>query len=184
MSLIQKQKKCPNCGYLQLEMIGPSEMKCPACGTLYSCPVEKNVPKLIMKKGKTDSLLFSICSSKIIGRGEKGCLDSELGYVKIMGENCGSPEENTRVRNPFVSHQHAKIIVREELIGEMQGEKLGTLYTKRICFIEDLNSTYGTAVNDRLLCSREQVQLRHNDKITLGAIPEAQESTIFIFKEE
>jgi len=184
MSWVEKKiPKCTKCGCEKFEKTGPAELKCTGCLTLYCFLGEKTIPKLIAKKGRIDSLPFSICSNKIIGRGDRESNDSKLGYVKIMGENNGSPEENTWVRNPCVSHKHAKIEVKEELMAENEGEKLVRLYTRRTCSIIDLGSSYGTAVNDRLLTSGEKTELHHNDKITLGVMREAI-PTIFIFKEE
>jgi len=107
-------------------------------------------------------LTYELGGSVVIGR-ERG-----FGYIKIRSELDESIEQNTYVRNPFVSKEHAKILVKKEFFSVSQGNTKKIVLKKK-CLVKDLKSKFGTMVNNVLLQPGELRELKNNDQIVLAA---------------
>ena len=185
LDLVVEKVECIKCGHNLADVISWDQtgfVKCPACGTPHRLVVQKTIPKLVTRKGNKDGSSITLCHNKIIGRGDPECSDSERGYIKVISDGDESLEENTWARNPFVSHRHAKIVVKEELEAERREEGLGRIFAKRVCYIKDLDSRTGTSVNDHILEHGELRKLHHNDRIVLA--PNSTMPTTLVFREE
>jgi pSer/pThr/pTyr-binding forkhead associated (FHA) protein len=136
-------------------------LKCMHCDAEYEYdPTIKVIPKLVFERGDRPPLGYELNGSVIIGR------ESGYGYIKIRSVIDESVEENTHIRNPFVSRVHARIDVKEEyLLPEGDTKKV---VVKKKCFIKDLGSRFGTTVNNVQLQPNELKELQHNAQIVLS----------------
>jgi len=177
LSIELKEIRCEKCGGNNFTLIRLADdfsiLECKFCHTRYEFRRLVAVfPRLIFERGMREPFVFELRESVSIGR------EPEHNYVLIRPEFGG--EQNTYIRNPYVSRNHVRIEVRDEYAIK------GTTITKKIyatkkCLIKDSGSSFGTTVNSKLLGPSEIKPLNHNDQITLS--PNSPMPLKILFKE-
>lgn len=169
--ILLKELECPVChsrGQFVLDKLGDKQiLKCKACPATFECFARmKTVPKLVFERGdrKPFSYELNINGNLIIGRDP-----DDYDYVKIRVEHVHDLHAgtNTYIRNPFISWQHAMIVIDEEY-KLVDKNDIGKIVVKKKCFIKDLGSTFGTSVNNVLLAPNKPRELKDNDQIILS----------------
>lgn len=176
--LRKRQAECEGCGApIPIPLTeNITVIECKHCGSLYEYdPTIPVMPKLVFERADRSPFEYELSGSIIIGR------ECDYGYVKIRSEIDESIEENTYVRNPFISKEHARIMVKKEYDFLSEGDTK-KIVVKKKCFVEDLESRFGTTVNNVLLKPTELKEVKHNDKIVLAATSDL--PILVIFKEE
>jgi len=177
LSIELREVVCKKCGGNEFILVSLTDtlsvLECKFCSTKYEYKqLVVRVPRLIFERRGRDLFEFKLDESVLIGR------ESEYNYVLVKPET--KNEENTYIRNPYISREHAKIEVREELVIRRVGKTEKNFAIKK-CLIKDLRSSYGTAVNSSLLKPAEAKPLSHNDHIVLS--PDSLMPLTIIFKE-
>lgn len=146
------------------------------CGIKYEyCPEIRVVPKLVFEEIGKSRFEYPVRGDLIIGR------RSGKGYVEIRSIKVDSVKGETRIRNPFISRDHCKITVKGQYdVLKKSGAR--NVVMKAKCFIEDLQTTWGTAVNGRLLRPDETRKLEPDAKVVLG--PKSSMPLTFFYKED
>lgn len=175
MVIKKKEIKCEECG-ARIPLEGNAgTLKCESCGTEYEYWSETRVvPKLVFERIDRSPFEYELKSNIIMGR------KSGKGYVEIRSVEVDSIRENTYIRNPFISRDHCKITVEQgyDILTKGGSRKV---VVKMKCLLEDLNSTWGTKVNDVLLKPDETRELKPNDIVVLA--PKSSLPLTFLYKE-
>ena len=175
MVIKKKEIKCEECG-ARIPLKGDGgTFKCESCSTKYEYwPETKVVHKLIFQRIDRSPFEYELRSNITMGR------ESGKGYVEIRSVDVDSIRENTHIRNPFISRDHCKITVEEgyNILTKADSRKI---VVKMRCLIEDLESTWGTKVNDVLLKPDETRELKNNDTVVLA--PKSSLPLKFLYKE-
>lgn len=175
MIVKEKQILCKECGQPIPLKENVAALKCRYCGTEYEySPEMRVITKLVFEKINRSPFEYELRGNVVIGR------DSGKGYVEIRSDEVGSLNENTYIRNPFISRDHCKITTEGQCIILTKGGSKRVVAKLR-CLIKDLDSMWGTMVNGVFAKPNEARELNPNDRVVLA--PKSDLPLIFVYKE-
>ena len=172
--LTRRDLVCNECGYQLLIENNSTHIMCEACDTKYECNLKTSIMSQFIFETHGKKHFYNIKRDTLIGR-------DDLGKVTICYAVDNSIKATLPIRTTYVSHHHAKIIVKKVIILR-EDNNVKHIISKLKCYLEDISKKNGIKVNNSWLVKNKPIELKHNDIIVLA--PECRGRVKIMFKEE